>query len=578
MDDNNNIKLSRPVPPFLRYCSAIIPTAFDDSLSYYEALCALYKWLQTNVIDTINHNASVTNDFINKEKELEELFAQLKEYVDTYFDNLDVQEEINNKLDAMVEDGTIEEMVSRIVQTSYLYDEIEVTEYLDEDTNTHYWITHIPHLDKNGELIQIKHGLANDVTDNNLVADEDTRNFACRSGASIAINASVFFKSGDYENHIAGTIIKDGALICNYPIDSTPSTPHSLLGVKADNTLAVYPIGTSYESLIADGVINTFCGFDRVVTGSTITPTFADYHYQWNLIGQNTTTKDIYLFECNGKDFYGEKGMTLPQACQKLVDLGCDFAYRLDQGGSTTLCHNGTMLNVPTDSIGQEVRKVPDFLYFGKTPTSEIDNAFFVGNKERSEASINAQINKAKVTYLNNVESNQLIFNSPSKTSSATGLILSLRKNVGTEEERGDIDLTISPNVEGLEKSINLVDTEQSSPTTILRILPLAKRIRFGANESAPTIANFLTPTEQIAANVDIDGITESGFVFVKYTAGTSPNNRPYTTPFFLLTLKAWETEMFQLALPMAGGFTQGTLKIKARIKTYETWQSWVEI
>ena len=42
MDDNNNIKKAPNVPPFLRYCSAIIPTAFDDSLSYYEALCALF--------------------------------------------------------------------------------------------------------------------------------------------------------------------------------------------------------------------------------------------------------------------------------------------------------------------------------------------------------------------------------------------------------------------------------------------------------------------------------------------------------------------------------------------------------
>lgn len=121
MDDNNNIKLSRPVPPFLRYCSAIIPTAFDDSLSYYEALCALYKWLQTNVIDTINHNASVTNDFINKEKELEELFAQLKEYVDNYFDNLDVQEEINNKLDNMVEAGTLQEIIAAYLNANAVW-------------------------------------------------------------------------------------------------------------------------------------------------------------------------------------------------------------------------------------------------------------------------------------------------------------------------------------------------------------------------------------------------------------------------------------------------------------------------
>lgn len=118
MYDNNNIKKAPNVPPFLRYCSAIIPTAFDDSLSYYEALCALYKWLQTNVIDTINHNASVTNDFINKEKELEELFEQLKEYVDTYFENLDVQEEINNKLDDMVEDGTLQEIITTYIQAN----------------------------------------------------------------------------------------------------------------------------------------------------------------------------------------------------------------------------------------------------------------------------------------------------------------------------------------------------------------------------------------------------------------------------------------------------------------------------
>ena len=121
MEDNNNIKLSRPVPPFLRYCSATIPTAFDDSLSYYEALCALYKWLQTNVIDTINHNASVTNDFINKEKELEELFAQLKEYVDNYFDSLDVQEEINNKLDEMAEQGQLADIISQYLNSTAVF-------------------------------------------------------------------------------------------------------------------------------------------------------------------------------------------------------------------------------------------------------------------------------------------------------------------------------------------------------------------------------------------------------------------------------------------------------------------------
>lgn len=36
-------------------------------------------------------------------------FVELKDFVDTYFENLDVQEEINNKLDAMAEDGTLQQ-------------------------------------------------------------------------------------------------------------------------------------------------------------------------------------------------------------------------------------------------------------------------------------------------------------------------------------------------------------------------------------------------------------------------------------------------------------------------------------
>lgn len=108
MDTNNNIQKAKNVPPFVRYCSAIIPTMFDDSLSYYEALCALNNFLQTNVIDTINNNATVTEEYIR-------LTNELKEYVENYFENLDVQEEINNKLDQMVENGEFQSILNAYV-------------------------------------------------------------------------------------------------------------------------------------------------------------------------------------------------------------------------------------------------------------------------------------------------------------------------------------------------------------------------------------------------------------------------------------------------------------------------------
>lgn len=45
-------------------------------------------------------------------------FVELKDFVDTYFENLDVQEEINNKLDDMVEAGTLQEIITTYIQSN----------------------------------------------------------------------------------------------------------------------------------------------------------------------------------------------------------------------------------------------------------------------------------------------------------------------------------------------------------------------------------------------------------------------------------------------------------------------------
>lgn len=56
----------------------------------------------------------------------------LKEYVENFFNELDVQEEINNKLDAMIEDGTFREVVLPIVQT---YATPQIVQSVSEMTN-----------------------------------------------------------------------------------------------------------------------------------------------------------------------------------------------------------------------------------------------------------------------------------------------------------------------------------------------------------------------------------------------------------------------------------------------------------
>ena len=92
----------------------IIPTSYKDSMSYYECLAWLCKFLEETVIPTLNENGEAV-------EELQALYIELNEYVTNYFENLDVQEEINNKLDDMVEAGTLQEIIASYLNANALF-------------------------------------------------------------------------------------------------------------------------------------------------------------------------------------------------------------------------------------------------------------------------------------------------------------------------------------------------------------------------------------------------------------------------------------------------------------------------
>lgn len=96
--------------PFKRLCMTIgeLPASFVDSMTYYECLAWLVNYLQNTVIPAVNNNAEAT-------EELQTAFVTLKNYVDHYFDNLDVQEEINNKIDEMVQSGYFDQIFAEYV-------------------------------------------------------------------------------------------------------------------------------------------------------------------------------------------------------------------------------------------------------------------------------------------------------------------------------------------------------------------------------------------------------------------------------------------------------------------------------
>lgn len=94
---------------FKFWCQKTLPLVYDDSLSYYEVLCKVVDYVNA-LIDNDETTQTNVGNFILA-------FEDLRGYVTDYFTNLDVQEEINHKLDVMAEDGTLDRLIQPLFDT-----------------------------------------------------------------------------------------------------------------------------------------------------------------------------------------------------------------------------------------------------------------------------------------------------------------------------------------------------------------------------------------------------------------------------------------------------------------------------
>ena len=110
--------IGNKLTPFKFWSQKVLPTVYDDSLSYYEVLNKVTEFLN-QVIEQMNvltenveeYEANLTAEWTEYKNELTAIWEEYKNYIDNYFNNLDVQEEINNKLDEMASDGTLDTLL-----------------------------------------------------------------------------------------------------------------------------------------------------------------------------------------------------------------------------------------------------------------------------------------------------------------------------------------------------------------------------------------------------------------------------------------------------------------------------------
>lgn len=101
----------KKLPPFKFFVLQNFPfiEADFDAITNYQLLCKVVEYLN-KVIDENNRIGEQTENLTNG-------FNELQEYVDNYFDNLDIQEEVNNKLDEMAESGELAELISQYLKS-----------------------------------------------------------------------------------------------------------------------------------------------------------------------------------------------------------------------------------------------------------------------------------------------------------------------------------------------------------------------------------------------------------------------------------------------------------------------------
>jgi hypothetical protein len=99
---NYNFKKLHPFKWFILQNYPFLEDSIDV-LTNYQLFCKLGE--------EINKNRDSINEIGENETEVVTAFNNLYDYVHDYFENLDVQEEINNKLDEMADDGTLYQII-----------------------------------------------------------------------------------------------------------------------------------------------------------------------------------------------------------------------------------------------------------------------------------------------------------------------------------------------------------------------------------------------------------------------------------------------------------------------------------
>ena len=313
------------ISPFKRLCVTIgnLPTAYMESMSYYECITYLVKFLTNEVIPVVNNNSEVVKE--------------LQEYVAHYFDNLDVQEEINNKLDEMAESGQLADIIAQYLSLAGVLGFDTITDLKNAENITNGSICRTLGYssinDTKGAFYKIRTLTSSDVVDEDKIVA--LNNFDTLIAEKINEYYEESIKLKNYYINDANVYILEVKNIEDIEVlasGGNKTNPEN----NIKNVREYYDNNTEYDIIINGGVFNQsnnkpigYCMFDGTYYDS------GQYGTDIEVIGFNADNDIVtdHIENITGEQSIRDLGIVnCVTAFQPLIKNGTDQEYSIDVG------------------------------------------------------------------------------------------------------------------------------------------------------------------------------------------------------------------------------------------------------
>lgn len=240
-----------------------------------------------------------------------------------------------------------------VTDTSYTSDSVAINITTLREYNTDIYVADVVIKD----ISYLHAGLANGVFGRNITAK--TSDIASDCDAILAINGD-YYGFRDY-----GPVIRNGYL---YRSSARDSSSEALAIYNDGNMKILKESDINTDSLLSDGVLQLFSFGPRLVENGNVAVS-AGQEVDQSMTSNPRTAIGIiaplhYVFVVSDGRTSASSGLSLLQLASVLRDLGCETAYNLDGGGSSTMYFMGNIINNPTTN-GKTISemKVSDIVY-----------------------------------------------------------------------------------------------------------------------------------------------------------------------------------------------------------------------